>query len=77
MAKSRSTRESALVKTNTFKKQGKDVEVNKGEWTGKAEIKTWTKFLAVGEENFVLSFILTYSRTWKKFLLVGEQTFRA
>ena len=27
------------------------MEVNEGEWTGKTEIKTWKKFLAVGEEN--------------------------
>ena len=35
------------------------MEVNEGEWTGKMEIKTWKKFLAVGEENLMRNFILT------------------
>ena len=56
MAKSRFTRKTALVKANSFKKQGKDLEVNEGEWIGKMQIKTWKKFLAVGEENLTLSF---------------------
>ena len=55
-------KETVLVKNSSHKKQGKDLEVNDGEWTGKMQTKTWKKFLAVGEENLMRSFILTYSR---------------
>ena len=47
-----------VVKTNTFKKEGKDLEINEGEWTGKAEIKTWKKFLAVGKKKNLLIIII-------------------
>ena len=43
----------------SFKKEEKDLEVDEAEWTGKAEIITYKKFLAVGEENLMRNFILT------------------
>ena len=51
---SRPTRETMLTKTNTAEKQREDFppqkrKKNEGEWTRKAESRTWKKFLVVGE----------------------------
>ena len=49
------SREAALAKTNTIKKQGEDSGNNEGEWTKKVEIRTRKKFLVVGERLWVLN----------------------
>ena len=43
------TRETVLAETNAVNMQGEDVEKNDSEWNRKVEIRTWKKFLAVGE----------------------------
>ena len=43
------TRETALDNTNAAKKAERGFGLSDGEWTGKVEIRTRRKFLAVGQ----------------------------
>ena len=55
------TREAALPKTNAVKRHVEDLEGgggNEGEWTGKVEIRTRKKFLAVGEANLAIDWLI-------------------
>ena len=66
------SRETALAKTNTIKKQEEDSGKNEGEWTKKVEIRTRNKLLLVGE-SYAAIFWPTLSSKGENLSAMGSQ----